>query len=213
MYKVEEFSGMQYNPFATKGKSMSEAYPKLKRRREMWQIPYHKFEEEDYTPSEDDLDTYLKFLAILIIKDKNPVAQETDFEARKEMAYQVVGLFKNAAIRVMFEKGHWWSMDVMTAFFAIYGDTYYESWLSMKMNLASVNSFLRQPITYIEDIEKNMSARDRMAKGMDASLAQLRKMEEKLFGSSTLAEMVTASANTDERWADMMAQEWTGNFN
>lgn len=209
-YTPNDFNGMPFDPFPIKRGMMWEVYPKLKRRKELYVVPVRRFEDEPFVPKTEDLNLLIKFLVLLVVKDKNPIAAETNFEERRRLAFATIGIPPQALLREMIEESHWWVADVMSAFFSVYADAYYETWFSMRANLAQMNAFMRQKIDFSggEDVEKNMAARQRVATEADSILKKLVEMESKLFGSAELATIVAESAASDEEWADKYALDW-----
>ena len=203
-YSAENFKGMQYCPFDLGGKKMWEKYPDLLRRRELCMPPADGVDEEEVTG--DELNQLVRFMVLMVDPFKNPLAVERDFGYKAKICFDLLQIRQHENIRKWYERRHPWTMSVQTALFKLVNNQKFEAWFSLKESISANNEFLRMPLDLAGDLEKNMTARQKIQQGIDSGLAQLAKLEKQLFPSERLLDDIARDAVSDENWAERYAK-------
>lgn len=197
---TDPYSEMMYNPMdVPDGKFIWEHYPALQRRRELCKIPFQSFEdlEPDYTPGPRELDLLVRFMTLCCDR-KSPFYDESDWDERRRLCIENVGIQKSTVLHKMIMQGHWWFNTVLTAYLNISANDLFSSWLSMKVATADIRLFMRQSVAEVSDPEKHMRAKIAAAGELEKMDQKVMALEIRLFPNSEMAIAAMEASTADE---------------
>lgn len=196
----DPFSGMKYNPMAVPDKVMIwEHYPDLARRRNLCKVPVQTFEDigMDVTPEPKDLDLLVKFMTLCC--DKNsPFYDEVNWEERKRLCMETIGIQKSSGIAKMVIAGNWWFNTVMGDYLNLSANDLFSSWLSKKIAASGIRGFMRLSVAEVENPEAHIKAAIIASNQIDEMDRQIAALEIRLFPASEMAIAALDAATADE---------------
>lgn len=203
------FNKMPYCPFGIKGR-MWDAYPRLSHKRALCRVPKEDFDSVDEVPpTEADLDNLLKFVALMAVRTVNPLAGEKDWDLRIKTAAGLVGIAEGGLLWKIIDSRHWWFNGVLCEFFRMMNDDDYQLWVSSKLAISEQLRFLSSALGESEgqDIEKAILTKAKLPGLISGQIAELRKLESKLFPTEELLELLAQDA-----WVDDDLAGWPERF-
>lgn len=209
MFKRDDFKDMEHNPFACRaGEMMTDKYPELARHEVFTRVPSSEWLDSKYLPQREDLDMLLRFTVLFVQWHRNPIAAEKDFDKRAELVWETLGVKKRAdTLRFFVEENHRWWRAVLFEYFKVVNNDLYNLWFSLKMNFANNMAVLRHELPASAD-EKFVNALQKIKSQSQGDLAEIQKIELRLFGDEKLRDTITKESVATEGHAEIFAEDF-----
>lgn len=178
---------MRFDPMADLTLRIWEQYPEFRTRNDLHKMPMDAFNEDaSYVPTEEDLDTVIRFTIMYCTRAGNPLASETDLSLRRNMAYQMLGIKKGNPVMELIDSYHPWVVQIMAVYMRMIGEQEYSGWLAAKTYYNQCLQLLMADPMRSADPSDLLTLKDKAAKQMAALEDTIRKKETMLFGDTRL---------------------------
>ncbi|AIM37393.1 hypothetical protein KO02_12345 [Sphingobacterium sp. ML3W] len=196
-----DFSKQRYNVEQAfkSGKTMMEVYPELGN--------YEEFSKSEQDP--------ILMIMILMVDEDSPFvkAYRDNVEMRLQKIYQYLGLETYDSMFIEINEGHNFVFNNMVfKWFMLSDSLAYETWYSMQINYHINNLFLRRPLDFDNNPEKNMDTRAKIRKELPASHKELVEFERVVFPDTfsrkIVKEQVAKNYTPPEQFAQKKEDEF-----
>lgn len=205
-----DFQKMRHNPFACKtGERIWNKYPELRRYESLSTIPDISTPEgiNVVQPDEEDVDLMVKFVILFVDRHGNPLGDIRDFDYRRDMALQALGIKKRATgIWYFIDAGHRWYQNVMFDYFKLVNDDQYNLWFSLKVSYNVNMKMLRREFDSATD-DKDIKVIQQIKAQAPGDLKTLQEIEMKLFADERMRDVITKEAMATDRHAERYAAD------
>lgn len=209
MYSRKDFEGLKHNPLALqKGQRMVDVYPVLARSHVFTEVPdlREKDKADNLVISEDELDLCVRFTVLLVEQRGNPMRFDTDFGAKADAAWTLLGVRDTRDIRKLQKSGHRWFHSMIFEYFKMSNDTLYQEWFALRMSFIELARLIAMPVSESSAVAEMIRAKKDAAATLKNLRQSISALESELFSSKDLTEIVLLESYFPDRLAEKYAQ-------
>lgn len=202
-----DFSGMEYDPTNGIGIPFVTIYPKLTKFRVLMERPIVELEVKSKKSKlvDTDWDMLIRYSLLFSVKEGNPISYISDWDERKALCLQVLGIDKKYPIVLtVIDMNHFLLAGLIRFWLQLAMNDTYTMWFTLRTQFHNYNQFLRQPI----NMDTTSTSVNTAMKLLPDLKKEIDKLESQLFIDSQIRKMV----NEEEIayfYAEKFAVDWT----
>lgn len=205
-----DYTKMRFNPKGVpKGAMVGEHYLPLSRRAFFTSVPDGKFIDrgEKEIPTKMDLHLLVSF-TILFCDKGSPYYRERDFEERKALCMEDMGIGRDSLVGRCIIEDHWWFGGVLTAYLR-FTEPGFDTWITLTISNEQNKAYMRRPLPE-KGLNDALDLREKIRKGLKSADADILEIEERIFVDRQTRDVVIEAATSDGMagWAEKFALEY-----
>ena len=125
----------------------------------------------------------------------SPFYRERDFEERKALCMEDMGIGRDSLVGRCIIGDHWWFGGVLTAYLR-FTEARFDTWITLTISNEQNKAFMRRPLPE-KGVNDVLDLREKIRKGLKSADADIREIEEDLFADQQTRSVVVESATED----------------